>query len=296
MQIRNLSSNTQRAYIENVARFARATLAGRRRTWARRRSAPIRCIWSASDSGSPVLSRSRSVHCDFSTKSRSRNRVLRRSDPRAEQAAPPSRRAQPRRSRPLSRVHHARRPPHDPDDVLRCGAACVGGRPPPTHRYRQPPHGDPVEQGKGQRDRIATSCFPRRFSSCCANGSAPTGRSRGCFEGITRQADHEPHRPRGVSTRASPIAPHQTGYPTRVAPCLRGPSPGSRDRCAHDSTAPGPSQSGDHRPLSADRHDEGLRDRESTRPEGLSALTTGESCRRSISERLPRRLARDSPR
>jgi len=43
IQVRNLSPQTQRAYVENVSRFARH-VAGPRRSWAPRRFAPTRCI------------------------------------------------------------------------------------------------------------------------------------------------------------------------------------------------------------------------------------------------------------
>ena len=52
---------------------------------------------------------------------------------------------------------------------------------------------------------------------------------------------------------AKPVTPHS------LAPRLRRPSAGSRHRRAHHSTAARPSRSGDHRPLPADRHQQGLR-------------------------------------
>jgi hypothetical protein len=58
MQVRNLSSNTQRAYID---------LAGRRRTWARRKFAPTSRIWSMSENSHPARTKSRSARCFLET-------------------------------------------------------------------------------------------------------------------------------------------------------------------------------------------------------------------------------------
>jgi hypothetical protein len=66
--------------------------------------------------------------------------------------------------------------------------------------------------------------------------------------------------------RAATRRPHETPHPTCTASLFRRPSAGSRDRRAHDSTAPGPPPSRDHRSLSADRHDEGLCDHQPARP------------------------------
>ena len=115
--------------------------------------------------------------------------VLRRRDPRAEEAAVPAGRAQPAGSGPVSRRGPGREAPRHPDHLLRRRAAHLRGRPPRRARHRQRTNGAAHRNGQGTegplRDALAEA----------AGGSArlvesPTAPALAVPRRAPRGADH----------------------------------------------------------------------------------------------------------
>ena len=122
-----------------------------------------------------------------------------------------------------------------------------------------------VEQGKGQKDRYVM-LSPKLLETLRSYWRAV--RPKGwLFEGdvpgqpITRSA---------VELACQKARRHlrhpQADHAPFPAPRIRRPSAGIRHRCPHHPTAARPSQPGDHRPIPADRHQQGVLHLQSARP------------------------------
>ena len=143
-----------------------------------------------------------------------------------------------------------------------------------------------VDQGKGRKDRyvmLSPGCW-----RCCATTGRP------CSPGVAvpgrpaRSADHPGRRRHRLPQGAPSVRPRQAGHPALAAPRLRDPPAGGRHRRAHHPAAARPSQPGDHRPVPADRHQQGLRD---TQPARSAAHARSRSNRRPPHPRTSERPA-----
>ena len=121
-----------------------------------------------------------------------------------------------------------------------------------------------VDQGKGQKDRyvmlspklleILRDWWRRRSPSVAVPWRH------------TRTAHQQGCRGAGLPEGAPAIPYSETHNAPLSAPRFRGSFARIRNRCPHDSTAARPPQSGDHRPIPADRHQQGVLDIQSARP------------------------------
>ncbi len=170
MQVRRLSPFTQRAYVETVARFAQVR-------------PPLRPVSRAPRSrADPRLPRLPGYRTRTGTELAARRRrraplplsghaaeavVLRRRDPRAEEAAVAAGRAQPAGSRPVSRCGQAREAPRHPDRLLRRRPAHLRGYCPDRVRHRQRTDGAAHREGQGTeeplRDAVAEAARDSAF-------------------------------------------------------------------------------------------------------------------------------------
>ncbi len=170
MQIRNLSPHTQRAYLENVARFARhfhRSPAALGPEEIRTYQVPLTCETKARSQ----FDRDRRLRAALSLQDHAQAPVVvPRCDPRTEKAAALAGGAQPRRSDPLSHLCRAPRPSDDPDDLLRRRPAHLGGPLSPTHRCRQSSDGDP----RRARERAAGSVRDALSPRIASTGHAAT--------------------------------------------------------------------------------------------------------------------------
>ncbi|MCK7480354.1 MAG: phage integrase N-terminal SAM-like domain-containing protein [Candidatus Moduliflexus flocculans] len=134
MQVRNLSPNTQHAYIDNVARFARHF----GRSPADLGPEEIRRYQVAPGPRTPPgpqFARDRGLRPPVSVHGHPAEAVVhRRRDPGPEETATAPGRAQPRGSRPLPRVRSGPQAPRDPDHLLRGRVARLGSGPSASHR------------------------------------------------------------------------------------------------------------------------------------------------------------------
>ena len=162
------------------------------------------------------------------------------------------------------REHQASR---DPDHLLRRRPADLRGRPPEAlpaiDSQRMVIR---VEQGKGQKDRYvmlspeAAGDPARRWwrverpRQWLFPGDRP---GRPITKDAVEQACQKARRLCGIP---KPITPHSLRHAFAVH------SAGIRHRRPHHSTAARPSQPGDHRPLPADRHQQGVLHHQSPRP------------------------------
>ena len=159
MQVRRLSTCTQRTYVETVARFARYF----DRSPARLGPEQIRAYQGVPDqrtSSRAQLAGRRRVGASLPLSGHAPEAVgLRRHDPRAEETAVPTGRAQSGRSGPVSRRGESREASRHPDHVLRRRPAHLRSRPPHRVRHRQRTHGAAHSEGQGTegplRDALA---------------------------------------------------------------------------------------------------------------------------------------------
>ena len=167
MQVRRPSPFTQRAYVETVARFARYF----DRSPDRLGPEQIRVyqVYLASERGLATSSLLVAVSAAALPLSghASEAMVLRRRDPRAEEAAVVAGRAQPAGSRPVSRCGQAREASHDPDRLLRRRPAHLRGHCPHRVRHRQRTDGPAHREGQGAegplRDAVAEAALDSAF-------------------------------------------------------------------------------------------------------------------------------------
>jgi len=122
-----------------------------------------------------------------------------------------------------------------------------------------------VEQGKGQKDRYVM-LSPKLLETLRSYFRAV--RPKGwLFEGDVsghpiNRSSVELALPEGSTTLSHPQAHHTPFH----APRVRSPLAGIRHGCSHHPTAARPPQPGDHRPLSADRHQQSVFHLQSARP------------------------------
>ena len=134
MQIRHLSPHTQRAYIENVARFAQhfhrsPTALGPEEI--RTYQVYLTCERQLAPSSIEIaVCALRFLYKVTLQKAW----LFKGRDPRPEKAAALAGGPQPRRSGPFSHLCRASRASDDPDDLLRRRPAHLGSRPPPADR------------------------------------------------------------------------------------------------------------------------------------------------------------------
>ena len=132
-------------------------------------------------------------------------------------------------------------------------------------RHRQPAHGHSRRAGQGPegslRDAVAqTAGNPAELlSGRAAAGLAVPGR-------CSRPTNHQKCRRTSVPEGPSPFWHSQADYAPFAAARLRGSPAGIRNRCPHHPTAARPSQPGDHGPIPADRHQQGVLYIQSARP------------------------------
>jgi integrase/recombinase XerD len=122
-----------------------------------------------------------------------------------------------------------------------------------------------VDQGKGRKDRYVM-LSPKLLGTLRDYWRA-TRPKDWLFPGdISRTTDHKGRRggclPDGAPTFRHPQAHHSPFH----APRLRSAPTGIWDGCSHHPTSTRPSQLGDHRPIPADCHQQGVLDIESSRP------------------------------
>src|SRR5689334_17476926 len=178
---------------------------------------------------------------------------------------------QSRRSPAVSGLRARPQASHDPDGVLRGRVAHLGGHPAQSHRHRQPTDGHPgrTRQGPERSLRDALAQAAGHFARLVARGQA----SRVALPRGSRRPSHHPDGRRARLPAGPPALRHyQTDHAPQPSPCLCRPPAGSRHRRAHHPAVAGPPQPGDHGPLLAHRHHQGVRHYQ---PTG-SAATTAE--------------------
>ncbi len=114
-----------------------------------------------------------------------------------------------------------------------------------------------VEQGKGQKDRYVM-LSPKLLDILRAWWRVERPR-HWLFPGDRPRAAHQQGRGGArVPARAPPVRHPETDHPPFAPACLRCALARVRHRRPHHSTASWASQLGDHRPLFADRHQQGV--------------------------------------
>ena len=122
-----------------------------------------------------------------------------------------------------------------------------------------------VDQGKGQKDRYVM-LSPKLLEILRSWWRAGKAQAVALPGRYSRPA-HQQRRGRAGLPEGSPALWHpQADYAPFASTRIRSSSAGIRHRCPHHSTAARPPQPGDHRPIPADRHQQGVLHLQSARP------------------------------
>ena len=259
MQIRNLSPHTQRAYVEQVVRFARHF----RKSPEHLGPAEIRTylLYLAQDkhlAASSIIVAVSALRF-FYTVTLKRPLGCRGRHPHRPSGEEAARRAEPGRSGAVPGCRGQPEAPRDPDRLLRDRPADLRSRPPHARRDRQQAHGHPGRAGQRPERPLchAAAQTPRYAQGLLAGAPIPES---GCSR-VTGLASRSRPLTINHTCRAGEAAVRhrQAGHAAFPAPRLRRSPAGSGHRSAHHPVAARSSQSEHHGAVSHDRHQQGLR-------------------------------------
>ena len=157
----------------------------------------------------------------------------------------------------VSRLRAERQASRDSDHLLRRRPAHLRSRPPEATDIDSQRMVIRVEQGKGQKDRYVM--LSPRLLETLRDWWRVARPKHWLFPGDIPGQHISKDAVEQACQKARRLCRHpQTDHAAFAAARLRGASAGIRHRRAHHSTAARSSQPGDHGPLSADRHQQGV--------------------------------------